>query len=117
VEVYPNARFLWSHPDPTRVRGSVCNLIHYTRSWSSDRDDSIELGAEQLNRWWEAVQRAMEFRERTSGDRFADISFSKLQTDPLAALEKGPDPGPLAARLRILPREIQPGSSGFDLCQ
>ena len=48
VEAYPNARFLWSHRDPTKVLGSVCSLIHYTRSWSSDRDDSVELGAEQL---------------------------------------------------------------------
>ncbi len=89
VEAYPNARFLWSHRDPTKVLGSVCSLIHYTRSWSSDRDDSIELGAEELDRWWVAVQRAMEFRERMGDDRFADISFAELQTDPVAALEKG----------------------------
>jgi hypothetical protein len=31
----------------------------------------------------------MEFRERTGDDRFGDISFAELQTDPLAALEKG----------------------------
>jgi hypothetical protein len=89
VEAYPNARFLWSHRDPIKVLASVCSLIHYTRSWSSDRDDSIELGAEQLNRWWVAVQRAMEFRERMGDERFADVSFAELQTDPLAALEKG----------------------------
>jgi len=89
VKAYPNARFLWSHRDPTKVLGSVCSLIHYTRSWSSDRDDSLELGAEELDRWWIAVQRAMEFRERTGGDRFADISFAELQTDPVAALAKG----------------------------
>jgi hypothetical protein len=89
VEAYPNARFLWSHRDPAKVIGSVCSLIHYTRSWSSDRDDSIELGAEQLGRWWLAVRRAMDFRERTGDDRFADISFSELQTDPVAALERG----------------------------
>ena len=76
VEAYPNARFLWSHRDPTEVMGSVCSLIHYTRSWSSDRDDSVELGAEQLDRWWVAVERAMEFRERTGDDRFADVSFA-----------------------------------------
>ena len=86
VEAYPNARFLWSHRDPTRVLGSVCSLIHYTRSWSSDRDDSVELGAAQLNRWWIAVERAMAFRARLGDDRFADVSFADLQTDPLAAL-------------------------------
>jgi hypothetical protein len=86
VGAYPNARFLWSHRDPTEVLGSVCSLIHYTRSWSSDRDDSVELGAEELERWWTAVERAMEFRKRTGEDRFADVSFGDLQTDPLEAL-------------------------------
>ena len=86
VEAYPNARFLWSHRDPTEVLGSLCSLIHYTRSWSSDRDDSVELGAEELDLWWMAVERAMEFRRRLGDDRFADVSFSDLQTDPLEAL-------------------------------
>ncbi|HEX3459287.1 MAG TPA: sulfotransferase [Acidimicrobiales bacterium] len=89
VEAYPNARFLWSHRDPVKVLGSVCSLIHYTRSWSSDREDSVELGAEQLGRWWVAVERAMDFRARMGDDRFADVSFAELQTDPLDALEKG----------------------------
>ncbi len=89
VEAYPNARFLWSHRDPAEVLGSVCSLIHYTRSWSSDRDDSIELGAEELDRWWTAVRRAMDFRRRAGDGRFADISFARLQSDPVAALAEG----------------------------
>ena len=88
VEAYPNARFLWSHRDPTKVIGSVCSLIRYTRSWSSDRDDSVELGAEQLERWWNAVERAMEFRHRFGDERFADVSFGDLQTDPTGALAR-----------------------------
>ena len=91
VAAYPNARFLWSHRDPAQVLGSVCSLIHYTRSWSSDRDDSVELGAEQLDRWWIAVERAMAFRERMGDDRFADITFSDLQADPVGALARGLD--------------------------
>jgi hypothetical protein len=88
VEAYPNARFLWSHRDPIQVLGSVCSLIHYTRSWSSDRDDAVELGAEELNRWAIAVERAMEFRARMGDDRFADVSFRDLQTEPLEALAR-----------------------------
>jgi hypothetical protein len=86
VESYPDARFLWSHRDPAEVLGSVCSLIHYTRSWASDRDDSVELGAQQLRQWWIAVQRAMEFRERTGDGRFADVSFSDLQSRPLESV-------------------------------
>ena len=54
VEAYPNAKFLWSHRDPAKVLGSVCSLIAYVRSWSSDRKDPEELGAEQLACWAEA---------------------------------------------------------------
>jgi len=89
VEAYPNARFLWSHRDPAQVLGSVCSLIHYTRSWSSDRDDAVELGAEELERWWTAIRRAMDFRTRLGDARFADIAFSDLQSDPVAALATG----------------------------
>lgn len=87
VEAYPNARFLWSHRDPALVLGSVCSLIAYVRSWSSDRDDAAELGAEQLECWAEGVRRAMDFRRRVGDDRFVDVSFAELQTDPIRVLD------------------------------
>ena len=83
VEAYPNAKFMWSHRDPAKVMGSVCSLIRYVRSWSSDRDDPEELGAEQLDSWAEGVRRAMDFRKRVGDDRFADVAFADLQTDPV----------------------------------
>jgi Sulfotransferase family len=86
VAAYPNAKFLWSHRDPAQVLGSVCSLIHYTRSWASDRDDAMELGTEQLERWWLGVSRAMDFRSRVGDERFADVAFADLQTDPIGAL-------------------------------
>jgi hypothetical protein len=86
LAAYPDAKFLWSHRDPAKVLGSVCSLIHYTRSWSSDRDDSLQLGAEQLDRWSEGITRAMDFRARVGEDRFADLSWADLQTDAVGAL-------------------------------
>jgi hypothetical protein len=66
--------------------GSVCSLIRYVRSWSSDRDDPEELGAEQLDSWSEGIRRAMDFRKRVGDERFSDVSFSDLQTDPVHTL-------------------------------
>jgi Sulfotransferase family len=86
LEAYPGARFLWSHRDPAAVLGSVCSLIHYTRSWSSDRDDALELGPQELELWWTAVSRAMDLRGRMGDERFADLSFADLQADPVGAL-------------------------------
>ena len=87
MEAYPEAKFLWSHRDPAKVLGSVCSLIHYCRSWASDRDDAMELGAEQLERWWLGVSRAMDFRARVGDERFADVAFADLQTDPIGTLD------------------------------
>ncbi|MGB8387156.1 sulfotransferase family protein, partial [Mycobacterium sp.] len=86
VEAYPNAKFLWSHRDPAKVMASVCSLIQYVRSWSSDHKDAEELGAEQVDSWAEGVRRAMEFRNRVGDDRFADVSFADLQHDPVSTL-------------------------------
>jgi Sulfotransferase family len=86
LDAYPNARFLWSHRDPAKVLGSVCSLIHYTRSWSSDRDDATELGPEMNDRWALAVERAIDFRARVGDARFADVAFADLQRDPIGAL-------------------------------
>ena len=87
LETYPDAKFLWSHRDPAKVLGSVCSLIRYVRSWASDRDDADELGSEQLERWWLAVSRGMDFRARLGNERFADLSFADLQVDPVRAME------------------------------
>ncbi len=86
VAAYPNAKFMWSHRDPAKVMGSVCSLIRYVRSWSSDRDDPVELGAEQLDSWSEGIRRAMDFRKRVGDERFSDIAFADLQADPVNTL-------------------------------
>ncbi len=88
VEAYPNAKFLWSHRDPAKVLGSVCSLIAYVRTWSSDHRDPEELGAEQLAWWSEGMGRAMEFRKKFGDDRFVDVSFADLQTNPINTIAR-----------------------------
>ena len=88
LRTYPGARFLWTHRDPSEVMGSVCDLICYTRSWVSDRDDTDEIGAQQLDIWTEAVRRGLDFRDTVGEDRFADISFRSLNADPVRTVER-----------------------------
>jgi sulfotransferase family protein len=118
VEAYPDAKFLWSHRDPAKVLASVCSLIHYVRSWSSDRDDPGELGAEQLESWAEAVRRAIDFRKRLGDGRFVDVSFADLQADPIGTVEKSYAQLGLSftdaarARVREWADQHKPGSRG-----
>jgi hypothetical protein len=88
VEVYPGAKFLWSHRDPAKVIGSVCSLIAYVRSWSSDYVNHHELGAEQLAWWALATERAVDFRKRFGDDRFVDVSFADLQRDSVGTVAR-----------------------------
>ena len=44
------------------------------------------LGAEQLAWWAEGMRRAMDFRRKVGDDRFVDVSFTDLQTDPVNTL-------------------------------
>jgi hypothetical protein len=88
IEAYPGARFLWTHRDPTEVMGSVCDLICYTRSWVGDRDDTDEIGAQQLQIWTEALRRGLAFRDRVGEERFADVSFRLLNADAVGTVER-----------------------------
>jgi hypothetical protein len=84
--VYPDARFLWTHRRPAEVLGSVCSLVDYIRSWVSDGGDPDRLGPQQVALWSEALRRAMAFRDSVGEDRFADISFSSLNADPVTTV-------------------------------
>lgn len=86
VSANPDAKFLWTHRDPALVLGSVCSLIAYTRSWVSDRDDSAELGPQQVGLWSEALRRAIAYRDDVGEERFADISWADLQREPVSVL-------------------------------
>jgi len=83
---YPDARFLWTHRHPAEVLGSVCSLVAYVRSWVSDRDDTGQLGVQQVALWSEALRRALAFREKIGEHRFADVAFAPLNDDPVATV-------------------------------
>jgi hypothetical protein len=53
VEIYPNAKFLWSHRDPAKALGAVCSLI----------------AAERLTCRTEGIERAMDFPRKFGGER------------------------------------------------
>jgi len=78
---YPDARFLWTHRDPAQVIGSVCSLITYLRAMVSERNDAVELGAQQVELWVEALRRATAFRDRVGERRFTDVANGELAKD------------------------------------
>jgi hypothetical protein len=83
--VYPDARFIWTHRDPSEVMGSVCSLISYVRSWVSDVPP-VGIGSEQTAIWTEALRRAMAFRDKIGESRFADVGFGSFNADPVGTV-------------------------------
>jgi hypothetical protein len=84
--VYPDARFIWTHRDPTEVIGSVCSLISYLRGMVSSGSDPNELGEQQVALWVEATRRALAFRDRVGEARFADVHSPDLSRDGVGAV-------------------------------
>jgi hypothetical protein len=86
-QVYPDARFIWTHRDPSEVMGSVCSLIEYTRSWVSEQP-SRGIGPEQTAIWAEALRRAMSFRDDLGDEHFVDVGFRSFNDDPVGTVRR-----------------------------
>ena len=83
VEVYPQARIVWTHRDPATVLASVCKLIWIIRRMQTDRVDVHALGRGQLRLWSEAIRRALAFRRAEGEARFADVFLPDLVARPV----------------------------------
>jgi hypothetical protein len=86
--VYPTARFVMTHRDVAAVLPSVCALTDALSGVLTERDDPSLLGAHHAALWAEALRRFMEFRDDQDSARFFDVSFTDLQDDPIAAVER-----------------------------
>jgi hypothetical protein len=82
--VFPDARFVMTHRDPTEVIVSVSDLRVEVGRPFSDHIDPHFVGALNLEQWSLGMKRAIAFRDRDADGRFYDIDFRSMQRDPLA---------------------------------
>jgi hypothetical protein len=88
LEVYPDARLIWTHRDPLAATGSLCSLISLSHRGFRGKVDSEWIGR---NYPWQAVQhaeRAMDARDAVGEDRIIDVHYADLLRDPIAAIAK-----------------------------
>jgi hypothetical protein len=88
LEVYPDARLIWTHRDPYTVTGSFCSLISVAHRGYIGRVD-VEWIAENCP--WQAAQhanRVMDARDTLGEDRVIDVHYADLVRDPIAAMRK-----------------------------
>ncbi len=87
--VFPDARFVMTHRDPTDVMLSVINVYTDIVHYFTDHMDPGYLAELNINMWSEGMRRALAFREQGNNhERFFDIHFQAMHDDPVAEVRR-----------------------------
>ena len=81
--VFPDARFVMTHRDPTDVILSVADLYADIIGGFTDHIDREYIGQLNVEHWSLGMQRALRFRDGGADHRFYDIDFRAMQADPV----------------------------------
>ena len=82
-EVYPQARFVITHRDVTKVIPSVASVETAVVRMYTGKADPVYFGTHCAEAWDIALRRFIAFRDRVGEDRFYDIGFAEMQADPI----------------------------------
>ncbi len=81
--VFPDARFVMTHRDPTDVILSVADLYADIIGGFTDQIDRHYIGRLNVEHWSMGMERTLKFREGAADERFYDIDFRGMQADPI----------------------------------
>jgi hypothetical protein len=84
--VYPDAKFVITHRDVTKVIPSVASVETAVVRMYTGTADPRYFGQHCEEAWDIALRRFIAFRDRVGEDRFYDIAFDDLQTDPIGSV-------------------------------
>ena len=83
LAVFPDARFVMTHRDPTDVLASVCDVYADIGGTFSDEVDRDYVGRVNLEQWSLGINRVLSLRDGPADERFYDIDFRAMQADPI----------------------------------
>jgi hypothetical protein len=86
LEVYPDARLIWTHRDPLTATASFCSLIKTGHMAFLGRVDREWIGE---NMPWQAkqhVERIMNSRDKLGEKRIIDVHYADLMRDPISTM-------------------------------
>lgn len=87
-KVFPGARYVMTHRDPTDVILSVADVYADMISGFTDHIDRHYIGRLNVEHWSVGMERALEFRVGETDDRFYDIDFRAMQADPIGEVRE-----------------------------
>ena len=85
--VFPDARFVMTHRDPTDVMLSVCDVYADLIGVFTDHMDRAYIGRLNVGQWSTGMRRVLSFRDGGADDRFYDIDFRAMQADPIGEVQ------------------------------
>ena len=85
-KVFPEARFVMTHRDVSKVLPSVSDLYYTLLQMGSDDIDPVAVGDLNMRQWGTAIDRVLAFRASGRDDKFYDIGFTAFQADPIAEI-------------------------------
>jgi Sulfotransferase family len=85
-QAFPDARFVMTHRDPTDVILSVADVYADIAGVLTDHLDRGYLAQLNVEHWSVAMERVLAFRDGGAGDRFYDIDFRAMQSDPIGQI-------------------------------
>jgi len=87
LEIYPDARIVWTHRNLSQSTVSMMSLLQYFRSISADEIDLAAIGDDATNIIKFIVDEAMKFRKKRP-EIFYDLYYDELLKDPLGQCKK-----------------------------
>jgi Fe-S-cluster formation regulator IscX/YfhJ len=88
-KVFPEARFVQTHRDVSKVLPSVSDLYYTMLQIGNPTIDPLYVGELNMHQWGLALDRCLEFRDDPARDaKFFDIGFTEFQADPIGQIRK-----------------------------
>lgn len=87
IEMFPDARFVFTHRDPAKTISSLCSLYAYTRALFSDDVDPQALGPELMSSYLpRSLERAVELVDGMPAGRVAHVRHVDVRRDPIGTM-------------------------------
>lgn len=105
LEVFPDARLIFTHRDPKQVVGSAASLAWNQTIIYSDHNDPAQTGRDWLDKTATMIARMRAARDAIPRERMIDVQYEDMETDWRGTMERV---------YRFLDLEMEPAVAGME---
>ena len=105
LEVFPDARLIFTHRDPKQVVGSAASLAWNQTIIYSDHNDPAQTGRDWLGKTATMIARMRAARDAIPRERMIDVQYEDMETDWRGTMERV---------YRFLDLEMEPAVAGME---